>query len=176
MPFLPKSKVTNSNKFLGSAIIEADPCLRNSLSVKVFNKNKATKAKIYNEDINKNLYSGILTQTLRGVCLKDNNTFSVPAPPEAINSCIKTRGEQKLQREPKKSENAIIRLEIFDINSMWKNKSETVCKQVNMTGIKDCQNDEIDAEMVNIERKNLTECQKRFEKEEKQEIENHEIR
>ena len=144
--------------------------MRNSLSVKVFNKNKATKAKIYNEDINKNLYSGILTQTLRGVCLKNNNTLSVPAPPEAIDSCIKTRGGQQLESETKKSENAIIRLEILDINSMWKNKSETVCKQVNMTGIKDCQNDDIDAEIVNIERRNLTECQKGFEKEVEQEI------
>ena len=132
--------------------------MRHSLSVKVFDKNKATKAKIYNKDINKNLYSGILTQTLRGVCLKNNNTLNVPAPPEAINSCIKTRGEQKLQREPKKSENEIIRLEIFNINSMWKNDSETICIQVNMTGIKDCQNDDIDAEIVNIERRNLTEC------------------
>ena len=151
---LPRSKVIHSNKIFGSAIIEADPCLRHSLSVKVFNKNKAPKAKIYNGDINKNLYSGILAQTLRGVCLKDNNTLIVREPPEAINSCIKTRGEQKLQREPKKSENAIIRLEIIDINSMWKNKSETICIQVNMTGIKDCENDEIDVEIVNIERKN----------------------
>ena len=167
---IPRSEVTNSNKIFGSAIIEADPCLRHSLSVKVFNKNKATKAKIYNEDINKNLYSGILTQTLRGVCLKNNNTLSVPAPPEAINSCIKTRRGQQLESETKKSENAIIRLEILDINSMWKNDSETICIQVNMTGIKDCQNDDIDAEIVNIERRNLTECQKGFEKEVEQEI------
>ena len=41
-----------------------------------------------------------------------------------------------------------------------------------MTGIKDCQNDDVDAEIVNIERKNLTECQKGFEKEVEQEIEN----
>ena len=107
---------------------------------------------------------------MRGVCLKDNNTLIVPAPPEAINSCIKTRGEQKSESEPKKSENAIIWLEILDINSMWKNDSETICIQVNMTGIKDCQNDDIDAEIVNIERRNLTECQKGFEKEVEQEI------
>ena len=50
---IPRSKVIHSNKIFGSAIIEADPCLRHSLSVKVFDKNKATKAKIYNEDINK---------------------------------------------------------------------------------------------------------------------------
>ena len=55
---------------------------------------------------------------------------------------------------------------------MWKNDSETICIQVNMTGIKDCQNDDIDAEIVNIERRNLTECQKGFEKEVEQEIEN----
>ena len=36
----------------------------------------------------------------------------------------------------------------------------------------DCQSEEIDAEIVNIERKNLTKCQKGFEKEEEQEIEN----
>ena len=55
---------------------------------------------------------------------------------------------------------------------MWKNDSETICIQVNMTGIKDCQNDDVDAEIVNIERRNLTECQKGFKKEVEQEIEN----
>ena len=52
--------VTHSDGKFGHAIFEADPCLTHSLGVKMSNTNEKMKTKVYNEKIDKELYSGML--------------------------------------------------------------------------------------------------------------------
>ena len=146
--------VTHSDGKFGNAIIEADPCFTHSLSVKMFNNSEATQNNVYNEKIDRNLYSGMLGQTVRGACLKDELTLSIPDPPDAVMSCIKTRGEQRLE----KSGDTVISLEILNIDQK-QDTSETVCIKVSLSGIKSCQEKENGVTIKNVTRVGLENCQ-----------------
>ena len=149
--------VVHSDGRFGYTIIEADPCLKHSLKVKVFNKSAETQTKVYNGKIDKSLYSGMLGQTVSGACLKDELTLSLPDPPDAVRSCIKTRGDQKL--DTGKSGETEIRLEIVNPDQK-QNGSTTACIKVTVSGITSCEGKENQvATITNVTSVHLDECQ-----------------
>ena len=148
--------VTHADGNFGHVIIKADPCLTHSLSVKMSNTSEKMETKVYNEKMDKYLYSGMLGQLVRDACLKDEVTVSIPDPPDAIRSCIRTSGEQKLESD--KSGNTVIKLKILSIDPK-KKESETVCIKVVTSGIKKCKDKEHRVAIINVTRVHLDECQ-----------------
>ena len=147
--------VTFSDGTFGHAIIEADPCLKHSLSVQMLNNTEGTKVKVYNEKIDKDLYSGLLGQTMTDACLKDDSTVNFPDPPASITSCIKTRGEQRV--ETRNNGNTTFKMEILNVDGK-KDGTETVCIKMVVSGLKSCRDNKSRVAITNVTIVDLEEC------------------
>ena len=90
--------------------IEKSPCLEHTVYLRVRLAGSGTDVlwtdkTIYNKPATdnyrfKDLYSGLLVnEIVDNICQKDDNIVTIPHPPEAIEKCIKTRGDVLLRND-----------------------------------------------------------------------------
>ena len=125
------------------ALVKADPCLKHEISMKVFSFSEETRVTTYNSNVDKNLYSGYLHQTVnQRVCLnKDNSTVRVLEVFESLRFCIMTEGDQKFSMTELTSNTATGSVDLTIVNpekNLNSDQPETINIRVPVTGIRRC--------------------------------------
>ena len=94
-----EQKIQLASEKQNFAYVEANPCLRHDIKLKVFSDSEETDVMKYNEKSDSRLYSGFLHTTIsERICLnKDNNSVKVLEPIEQLRLCLITRGDQKFE-------------------------------------------------------------------------------
>ena len=126
------------------AFIEADPCMKHNIKLKVFSDSEETGVKVYNSNPDR-FYSGHLHKTInQRTCLKEDNiTVKVLQPFEPLRNCIVTRGDQKFE-EIKLTAGLItgeVTLAIINPSNLDSDQSDKINITVPVIGIKRCKND-----------------------------------
>ena len=137
-------KINLTSELQSSAYIEADPCLKHDIKLKVFSDSDKTGVTKYNDKLDESLYSGHLYATIHEtICLnKDNITVEVHEPSEPLRSCIITRGNQTFERTEFTESLIITGLINLTIVNPQKdsdsNQPDEINITVSVTGIKRC--------------------------------------
>ena len=94
-----EQKIQLASEKQNFAYVEANPCLRHDIKLKVFSDSEETDVMKYNDQSDSRLFSGFLHTTIsERICLnKDNNSVKVLEPIEQLRLCLITRGDHKFE-------------------------------------------------------------------------------